>query len=64
MKVPTLLLKGATSQTVTDETMKRMEKLLPDLEVVTVEGVGHMIPQGKPAEFLALLEGFLDRLEL
>jgi len=29
-----------------------------------VEGVGHMIPQGKPAEFLALLESFLDRLEL
>lgn len=64
MKVPTLLLKGATSQTVSEETRERMEKLVPDLEVVTVEGVGHMIPQGKPVEFLALLEGFFDRLEL
>ncbi|MBA7702305.1 2-(acetamidomethylene)succinate hydrolase [subsurface metagenome] len=64
MKVPTLLLKGATSQLVSDETRERMEKLVPDLEVVTVEGVGHMIPQGKPAEFLKLLESFLIRLEL
>jgi esterase len=64
MRVPTLLLKGATSQTVTDETVERMEKTLPELEVVKVEGVGHMIPQGKPAEFLELLERFFNRLEL
>jgi pimeloyl-ACP methyl ester carboxylesterase len=64
MKVSTLLLKGATSQTVTDETVKRMERTLPDLEVVTVKGVGHMIPQGKPAEFLELLERYFKRLEL
>ena len=64
MKVPTLLLRGATSQTVTEETVARMERTLPDLEVVTVEGVGHMIPQGKPAEFLGLLEGYFKRLGL
>ena len=64
MRVPTLLLRGATSQTVTDEAVERMERTLPDLEVVTVEGVGHMIPQGKPAEFLGLLEGYFKRLGL
>ena len=64
MRVPTLLLKGATSQTVTQETLRRMEGTVPGLKVVTVEGVGHMIPQGKPEEFLRLLEDFFSRLEL
>lgn len=64
MRVPCLLLKGGTSTLVTDETLERMKTTMPDLKVVTVDGVGHMIPQGKPEEFEQHLRAFLTSLEL
>lgn len=51
MRASCMLLKGGTSTLVTDETLEWMKTTVPDLRVVTVDGVGHMIPQGKPEEF-------------
>ena len=59
MKAPTLMILGATSTLVTEETMERMKKAVTDLKAVTVGGVGHMVPQGKPDEFLTHLREFL-----
>jgi len=53
---------GDASMTVTKETLERMRRTVPDLKAVTVEGVGHMVPQGKPDEFLAHLRSFLQSL--
>jgi pimeloyl-ACP methyl ester carboxylesterase len=61
MRVPTLLLIGENSTLVSPEARMRIERILPDLEVV-VRGVGHMIPQEKPEEFEALVRRFLDRM--
>ena len=64
MKVPCFLMKGATSNLVTPETLERMKRLLPKLEVATFEGVGHMIPQGKPDEFERHLRNYFNSLRL
>ena len=59
---PTLLLKGEQSDLVTPETSKRMEETMPDLEVVEVKNIGHMIPQDVPEEFERLVRLFLDKV--
>ncbi len=64
IRAPTLMILGATSTLVTKETIERMRKTVQDLRVVTVQGVGHMVPQGKPKEFLAHLRSFLESLDL
>ena len=60
ISAPTLLLAGEGSTLVTPGTRRRMMETVPRLEVVVVEGTGHMIPQDKPEEFLRLVRGFLD----
>jgi pimeloyl-ACP methyl ester carboxylesterase len=53
---------GVDSDLVTPETQKRMEKTVPDIEAVKVEGTGHMIPQDVPDKFEELVKGFLKRI--
>jgi len=62
MEVPTLMVLGSESTLVTEETLERMKKVVPDLSVVTVEGATHMVPQDKPAEFEGHLRAFLKGL--
>lgn len=62
METPTLLIMGSESDLVTDETLKRMKKTMSRLEVVTVEGATHMVPQDKPEEFEHHVRGFLKKL--
>jgi len=64
MKGPIFLMKGGTSNLVTPETLNRMKRLLRDLQVATFDGVGHMIPQGKPEEFERHLRNYLNSLNL
>ena len=40
-----------------------MEKTVPDIEAIVVEGTGHMIPQDKPEEFEKLIRSFLRKVE-
>ena len=63
MRVPTMMIVGGNSTLVTKETMERMRRTVPDLGVVTVDGVGHMVPQGKPKEFIAHLTSFLKSID-
>ena len=54
---------GVDSDLVTPETQKRMEKTVPGIEAVKVEGTGHMIPQDVPEKFEELIKGFLKRIK-
>ncbi|MCJ7731787.1 alpha/beta hydrolase [Candidatus Bathyarchaeota archaeon] len=60
---PVLLLKGINSDLVTPETRARMEKTVPNIETVVVEGTGHMIPQDAPDRFEELVRAFLSKIK-
>ncbi len=62
IKVPAKLILGSESTLVTPEKRERMAKLIPGLEVVSVEGASHMVPQDKPREFEAEVRPFLKRV--
>jgi esterase len=62
IKCPVLLLIGEESDLVTPETRARMEKMLPDLEAIVVEGTGHMIPQDVPERFEEIIRDFLEQV--
>jgi len=64
MKGSCFLMIGGTSNLVVPETLNRMKRLLRDLQVATFDGVGHMIPQGKPEEFERHLRNYLNSLNL
>ena len=40
----------------------QMKSMLPDLEVTRMKGSGHFLMMERPAEFNALLDGFLRRI--
>jgi pimeloyl-ACP methyl ester carboxylesterase len=56
---PTLLVRGAASDILTDETAKRMADEQPAARLVVVPGAGHTVPGDQPAAFQALLRDFL-----
>jgi pimeloyl-ACP methyl ester carboxylesterase len=56
---PTLLVRGAESDVLTDETAKRMVDAQPHARLVVVAGAGHTVPGDQPAAFQALLREFL-----
>lgn len=58
VKCPVQLLKGVTSDLVTPKTRERIENM-PGIEIIDVEGTGHMIPQDVPEKFEELVRGFL-----
>ena len=60
--VPTLLIRGGESDLVTEEALERMRRTMPRLEVVTVEGATHMVPQDRPEEFEGHVRSFLTGL--
>jgi len=56
---PTLLVRGAASDILTDEIAKRMLEALPAARLAVVPGAGHTVPGDQPAVFQALLREFL-----
>jgi len=56
---PTLLVRGALSDILSDETAKRMVDELPGARLVVVPGAGHTVPGDQPAAFQSLLREFL-----
>jgi esterase len=56
---PTLLVRGAESDVLSDETAKRMVDELPAARLVVVAGAGHTVPGDQPAAFQSLLREFL-----
>ena len=62
IKIPTLLLIGEDSTTVTPDARRRMERTIQNMESVVVRGADHMIPQDKPEEFERLVKLFLGKV--
>jgi esterase len=56
---PTLLVRGADSDILSDETAKRMVDEQPHARLVVVPGAGHTVPGDQPAAFQSLLRDFL-----
>ena len=46
----------------TEETVRRMKRTLPNLKVITILGATHMVPQDKPEEFERHLRAYLEEL--
>jgi pimeloyl-ACP methyl ester carboxylesterase len=56
---PTLLVRGAESDVLSEETAKRMVDALPTARLVVVPGAGHTVPGDQPVAFQSLLREFL-----
>ena len=61
MNMPVLLMRGAMSDVLELETVRRMQQLKPDLEVVSVPGRGHAPTLDEPLARVAI-DDFLERL--
>jgi len=59
---PTLIIRGSESTTVSPSVQRRLKELVSGIEIVTVEGATHMVPQDKPKEFEAQVRRFLERV--
>ena len=60
IKVPALAVYAGTN-TIPD--LATMRQVMPELEATQVAGTGHFVMMEKPAEFNALLRGFLERIK-
>jgi pimeloyl-ACP methyl ester carboxylesterase len=59
VKVPFMLVRGATSPVVDDEDVAEVTRRNPAAQVVVVEGAGHSIQGDKPLELAEILRGLL-----
>jgi pimeloyl-ACP methyl ester carboxylesterase len=59
IRVPTLLVRGETSDIMSRDVAARMAGTIPDCRLVEIAGAGHPVPLDKPAEFLAAVQTFL-----
>jgi esterase len=58
---PTLLVRGAHSDILSEETAARMVATIPDCRLVEVADAGHSVPLDNPPGFRAAVEPFLAR---
>ena len=59
---PTLVVRGGDSDVFTQETMRKMESVIPQCTTVTVERAGHLVAGDNPADFLVAVQKLLARL--
>jgi len=60
--VPTLLVRGARSNIVSDAGVERLRALIPQAEIAEVEGAGHMVAGDANTPFADAMIGFLERV--
>jgi pimeloyl-ACP methyl ester carboxylesterase len=61
VRVPTLLVRGAMSDIVSEEAAAALQRAIPGCELVDVAGAGHMVAGDKNDVFNAAVSGFLRR---
>jgi pimeloyl-ACP methyl ester carboxylesterase len=61
IKAPVIYILGGASTIVPPETQAQLRQVLPQVEIVTLPGLGHYPSDESPAEFLAIVERFLQR---
>lgn len=59
---PTLVVRGDRSDVFLEESMQRMQEVIPNCETVTISGAGHLVQGDNPAEFVAATQKLLDRV--
>jgi len=57
--VPTLFVRGGLSPFVRDEDIEEMQRRLPAMQLVTVDGAGHAVQSDQPLELVRLLQDFV-----
>jgi esterase len=62
IRTPMLLVRGAESGFVSDETEYRMTQSLPAMKSVMIPGAGHMVPGDRPVQLQTELKDFLHPL--
>src|SRR4051812_8300353 len=62
VRLPTLLVRGGTSDIVSDESVQELKQLIPQAEVVDVAGAGHMVAGDRNDAFNHAVIDFIDRL--
>lgn len=60
---PTVFIAGGSSDYIQKKDHEEIKKLFPKAEFVTIEGAGHWLHSEKPAEFLDIVLGVLNRQE-
>lgn len=61
-QVPTLIIRGAESDTFIASSAEEVRRLLPSAHYAEVAGHGHLFPMSNPAETGRLMKSFLDAL--
>jgi esterase len=56
---PTLVVRGGDSDIFADETMRKMQQVIPNCTTVTVPRAGHLVAGDNPADFLRAVQEFL-----
>lgn len=64
LTAPTLIVRGGSSDVVSQAGIDSMKQLVPHAEVADVRGAGHMVAGDDNQVFAAAIEEFLDRHEL
>ncbi|MEZ5799151.1 MAG: 3-oxoadipate enol-lactonase [Paracoccaceae bacterium] len=62
LRLPTLALAGANDGSTPPDLVRETAELIPGAEFRLIRGAGHLPMAEKPAEYAALLAGFLDRI--
>ena len=60
IKAPIIYILGGASTIVPSETQEELRRALPQVEIVTMVGLGHYPSDERPGDFLALVERFLS----
>lgn len=63
IRAPTLAIRGALSDTVSDEAWQRWQTLQPTAHFVQMEDAGHLAPLEKPQRLAITIRNFLEPLE-
>ncbi len=61
IETPTLLMRGALSNILSEEAAAGTVEAMPDCELVVVEGAGHSVQGDNPKDFAAGLDAFVTR---
>ena len=59
---PVLVLRGATSDVLSDEGAEEVAALIPDARLATVVNAGHLAAGDNPESTVGLVASFLDEL--
>jgi len=59
IRAPIIYILGGASTIVPVETQERLKETLPQVQIVTMPGLGHYPSDERPADFIAIVENFL-----